>query len=165
MTEVPKVYVTLGSSGRLALLPIIIKALAALPVKVLLASADRYPTQTMPANITAVDYVNGDEASRGADVVITNGGSSTGYQAIAQGRPVIGIPSNFDQYLASQAIETTGAGLTIPARQLTSARLAEAVAHILRSQAFRTRAAELSVDMAQHPSSDAFAKYVAEATA
>ena len=164
-TEVPKVYVTLGSSGRLALLPVIIKALAALPVKVLLASADRYPTQSMPANITAVDYVNGDEASRGADIVITNGGSSTGYQAIAQGRPVIGIPSNFDQYLASQAIAATGAGLTIPARQLTPARLAEAVADILRSQAFRARAAELSADMAQHPSGDAFAKYVAEATA
>ena len=46
---------------------------------------------------------------------MSNGGSTTGYQALAEGRPVLGIPFNLDQYLASQAIERTGAGLVVRA--------------------------------------------------
>jgi len=159
-----KIYVTLGSSGKLSLVPAVIQALGAMPVEVLLATAGRWPTVDMPSSVCAVDFVNGDEASRYAHIVITNGGSSTGYQALAQGRPVIGIPSNFDQYLASQAIEATGAGLTIPARQLTATRLASAVEQCLTNPAFRTAANVLSAEMATFNSSASFQQYVADAT-
>jgi UDP:flavonoid glycosyltransferase YjiC (YdhE family) len=159
-----KIYVTLGSSGRLSLVPSVINALGSMPLDVLLATAGRWPTSDMPSSVCAVDFVNGDEASRHAHIVITNGGSSTGYQALAQGRPVIGIPSNFDQYLASQAIDATGAGVTIPARQLTSARLASAVQQCLTNPAFRAQAAVVSAEMATYNSSSLFQQYVDEAT-
>ncbi|MDX2020408.1 MAG: glycosyltransferase [Deltaproteobacteria bacterium] len=161
----PKVYVTLGSSGRLSLVPTVVNALASMPVTALLATAGRWSRDDMPSNVTMLDYVDGAAASQHANVVITNGGSSTGYQALAQGRPVIGIPSNFDQYLASQAIEATGAGLTIPARRLTPLRLAAAIEQTITTSTFRSHAATLAHELGTYNAAGAFCDYVREATA
>lgn len=161
----PKIYVTLGSSGRLSLVPTVVNALASMPVTALLATAGRWSRSEMPGNVTMVDYVNGAAASQHANVVVTNGGSSTGYQALAQGRPVIGIPSNFDQYLASQAIQATGAGLTIPARQLTPLRLAAAIEQAITNVTHRNRAAALAHELGTYNAAAAFRAYVEEATA
>jgi UDP:flavonoid glycosyltransferase YjiC (YdhE family) len=78
---------------------------------------------------------------------------------------VIGIPSNFDQYLASQAIEATGAGLTIPARQLTALRLAAALEQAVTGVSFRTRAAAMARELGSYNAAATFRSYVEEATA
>ena len=150
----------MGSSGLLKLLPQTLEALAAKPVDVLLSTAGRLQLEHVPNNVTAVDYVDGDQACQRADVVITNGGSSTGYQALSHGKPVIGIPSNFDQYLASQAIDATGAGTSIPARQLTAARLSEALDQMLREPHHTKVAQELAKDMLAYPCAPRFRRFV-----
>jgi UDP:flavonoid glycosyltransferase YjiC (YdhE family) len=66
-----------------------------------------------------VPFVRGEDVARRARVVVSNGGSTTGYQALSQGTPVIGLPSNFDQYLATEAIVAAGAGVLVKARQAT----------------------------------------------
>ncbi|MCG5052641.1 MAG: glycosyl transferase family 1 [Myxococcales bacterium] len=159
----PRVYVTLGSSGRLGLLPATLEALAGRPVDVLLATAGRVSPRDVPPNVLPVDFVDGDEACARASVVITNGGSSTGYQALARGKPVIGIPSNFDQYLASQALEATGAALTIPARQLTATRLQTCLDQVLAAPTFAEAAESVAHEMSQHPTADRFRQLVREA--
>jgi UDP:flavonoid glycosyltransferase YjiC (YdhE family) len=111
----PVVYVTLGSSGPVHLLPALIDALARLPVRVLVATAGRLRLEHVPPNVLVADYLPGEAAVRTASVVVTNGGSSSGYQALAQGRPVVGIPWNLDQLLATQAIEAAGAGTSVRA--------------------------------------------------
>ena len=161
----PRVYVTLGSSGLLKLLPATLQAMAARPIDVLLSTAGRVQPNELPANVTTVDYVDGDRACAAADAVVTNGGSSTGYQALAQGKPVIGIPSNFDQYLASQAIDATGAGESIAARALTPERLSAALDRAL-GDAGRTRAAAAAaVEIASYDARARFAAFVARCTA
>jgi UDP:flavonoid glycosyltransferase YjiC (YdhE family) len=109
----PAIYVTLGSSGRVAALPAIVAALAALPVNVLVATAGRARLERVPPNVFVADYLPGHLAARRSAVVVCNGGSSTGYQALVEGRPVVGLPWNLDQYLAMTAIQAIGAGALV----------------------------------------------------
>jgi len=39
-----------------------------------------------------VDMIPGDVAARKAAVVVCNGGAGTGYQALAEGTPIVSIP-------------------------------------------------------------------------
>ncbi|HEX2658646.1 MAG TPA: nucleotide disphospho-sugar-binding domain-containing protein, partial [Polyangia bacterium] len=115
----PTLYVTLGSSGRVQRLPLVIDVAASLGFQVLVATAGRadLPT-TLPPHVHVADFLPGEVAARRSLAVISNGGSTTGYQALSQGRPVLGIASNLDQYLAMTAIERAGAGLLLRAGTL-----------------------------------------------
>jgi UDP:flavonoid glycosyltransferase YjiC (YdhE family) len=131
----PLVYVTLGSSGKWDRLPLVLRALACLPVNVLVSTAGR--REALPAydNVRVARYVPGDLAAQKAALVITNGGASTAYQALAAGRPVVGIPHNLDQYLAMTAIAATGAGVLLRSGTLSPEALFQSVANLLRSEA------------------------------
>ncbi len=129
----PLVYVTLGSSGQTGVLPALLEAAESLPITLLLATAGRLAPRQLPSNVRAVDFVPGDVAARFARFVITNGGSTSGYQALAAGRPVLGLASNMDQYLAMTAIENAGAGLLLRAGDVTPAHLRSAMCALLES--------------------------------
>ncbi len=64
--NVPVIYVNLGSSGPADLLPAIAGALANLQVTVILATAGRYKSSSLPPNIRICDYVPGNEAAQRA---------------------------------------------------------------------------------------------------
>jgi UDP:flavonoid glycosyltransferase YjiC (YdhE family) len=119
----PTVYVTLGSSGRPELLPAVVAALADVGAQALVATADRTVLATPPPGIHVAPYLRGDEAAARADLVVCNGGSTTAYQALAAGRPVLGIAANLDQYLAMEAITRAGAGLLLRAGRATRPNL------------------------------------------
>ncbi len=109
----PAVYVTLGSSGDVRALGRVLEGLRRLPVDVMLATAGRVPLASLPEGVFAAPFLRGDEAARRAAVVVSNGGSTTGYQALAEGTPVVGVPSNLDQHLAMDAIARAGAGCAL----------------------------------------------------
>ena len=160
----PTIYVTLGSSGRIDLLPTVIDGLQHLPVNVMLATAGRARADVVGSNILSVDYLPGDLAARRADVVICNGGSTTGYQALGEGTPVIGIPYNLDQYLSMQAIERYGAGVTLRSGTFTAARLRAAVALVLADSAYARRARSLARELSLHDARSRFAGIVQQMT-
>ena len=108
----------------------------------------------------AADYLPGHLAARRADVVISNGGSTTGYQALAEGRPVLGIPFNLDQYLASQAIVRSGAGLIVRAGLADEGSVASALARLLNERAFTTQATNLATELGRSNAPGAFAALV-----
>jgi UDP:flavonoid glycosyltransferase YjiC (YdhE family) len=130
----PLIYVTLGSSGRASALPAVLSALERLPVVALLATAGR-PAPALPANVRVAEYVPGHLAARSARFVITNGGASTSYQALAEGRPVLGIPSNLDQHLAMTAIERARAGRSLRAGGLKADQVLRATDELMSSRA------------------------------
>lgn len=132
----PLVYVTLGSSGDVSVLPTVLRALEALPVKVMLATAGRVAAGSFGPRVFAAEFLPGDEAARRAQLVITNGGSSTGYQALREGRPVLGLPSNLDQYLAMSAIERFGAGLLVRSGTATAEEVAKAARRLLEDSSY-----------------------------
>lgn len=138
----PLVYVTLGSSGDTGALAAVLAGLEGLPVRGVLATAGRAASMRVPANFRVVDFVAGEELARHARFVVTNGGSSTGYQALAAGVPVLGVPSNLDQYLAMDAISRAGAGVTLRSGSLTANEVRRAAVELVNDVQMQERAAE-----------------------
>jgi UDP:flavonoid glycosyltransferase YjiC (YdhE family) len=159
-SERPRLYVTLGSSGALRLLPLVIEALARLPVVAVVATAGRMQLGTLPPNVVARAFVRGADLARSAALVVFNGGSTTGYQALSQGTKVLGLPSNFDQYLAMEAIERAGAGLSIKARQATTERIRAGIESALSNPALDAAARNVAEHFAQSDSSALFRSFV-----
>jgi UDP:flavonoid glycosyltransferase YjiC (YdhE family) len=146
----PLVYVTLGSSGDVDALPAVLAGLEGLPLRGVLSTAGRRPPGEVPANFRVAEYVPGDVLARQAAFVVTNGGSATGYQALAAGAPVLGIPSNLDQYLTMQAIARAGAGVLLRSGGLTAAQVRAAAIRLLDAPGVKARAEELARSFATH---------------
>jgi UDP:flavonoid glycosyltransferase YjiC (YdhE family) len=104
--------------------------------------------------------VPGDEAARRARLVITNGGSSTGYQALTEGTPVLGIPYNLDQYLATDAIDRAGVGRSLRSGTLTAEALGRCAMEMLGDDVLRGRTEALGRRLRQHDASSAFRAFV-----
>ncbi|HZT81837.1 MAG TPA: glycosyltransferase [Gemmataceae bacterium] len=158
----PAVYVTLGSSGQSDLLGVALEALAELPVTVLAATAGRVDVGRIPANAYVADYLPGGAAAARASLVVCNGGSPTAQQALAAGRPVLGVASNMDQHLNMEAICRAGAGELLRAGTLTPAGLREAVSRMLGEGRYAASAAKLAATLANYPALERFSAILAE---
>jgi len=126
-------YVTVGSSGRAALLAAVLQALDGLPMRVLASSAGAPLPAAPPANARVAPYLPGDAAAARAQLVICNGGSLTAQQALAAGVPVLGLCSNMDQFLNMAPLEAAGAGLTLRADRISPAAIRAACERLLGS--------------------------------
>ncbi len=143
----PCIYVTLGSSGHLRALRVVLDALRGLPVQVMVATAGRMRPGKIDRDVWVSDFLPGDRAARRSDLVICNGGSATGYQALSEGVPVLGIPSNLDQYLAMTAIERAGAGELVRSGRADVASVRAAVVRLLGPGSHREAARRLGLAM------------------
>jgi UDP:flavonoid glycosyltransferase YjiC (YdhE family) len=152
----PTVYVTLGSSGRAERLPLVVDAIAALGAQVLVATAGRAQVPARP-NVFVAPFLAGDQACQRADVVVSNGGSSTSYQALAAGRPVVGLASNLDQHLSMQAIVRAGAGVVLRASTAQAHEVGAAVQEALVDAPLRAAAAAQAAHFAR---ADALSSFV-----
>jgi UDP:flavonoid glycosyltransferase YjiC (YdhE family) len=148
--ERPIIYVTMGSSGRAGTLRKIVAALADEPVTLAVAGVNY--RGNVPANAFLFDYLPGHDAARRAQLVISNGGSPTSYQALAEGRPVLGIPENMDQHVNMSFITRAGVGEQIRVEHLTPNKLRAAVRRLLEQPQYRLQAARMK---------QAFGKYQA----
>lgn len=154
------VYLTMGSSGDGRALPTLLRALARRPVDVLVATAGRAASLATP--VRTATFVDGTAACARARLVIHNGGSSTGYQALLAGTPVLGIPSNLDQHLASRCIDAQGAGLSLRSGSLDADDVVRAVDHLLHDDGFRSQAQRLQGLLRAHDASENFRQFVAQ---
>ena len=147
----PSIYVALGTSGRLDMLPKIMSAFAPLPVNLLVASAGRQGAfSTLEAaagansfHVFHAPFLPGGLTAARSSLVICNGGSGTTQQALRAGVPVLGIASNMDQLMNMEPIEKMGAGLTLGTWQASDAKIRGASRRLLEEASFRTRAATL----------------------
>ena len=161
----PTIYVTLGSSGRIERLPLVVEVAAELGYQVLVATAGRSRLGGVPRHVYVADYLPGHLAARRATLVVSNGGSTTGYQALAEGRPVLGIANNLDQYLAMTAIEDAGAGLLVRSGTLTREPLADALGRLVSEPSYTQAAERLRDEFTRWNAPATFATFVDEATA
>jgi UDP:flavonoid glycosyltransferase YjiC (YdhE family) len=115
--------------------------------------------------IHVAEYLPGDKAAARADLVICNGGSTTGYQALAAGRPVLGIAANLDQYLAMTAVENAGAGVLLRAGTLVADSIRRAVSELLGDARKRHAARALAQACAARDAAAEFRRFVATVTA
>jgi UDP:flavonoid glycosyltransferase YjiC (YdhE family) len=159
----PLVYVTLGSSGELAAFDAVMQAARRLPITVLVASAGRFVPEEVPPNVWVTDFVPGDIVSKCASLVVSNGGSTTGYQALEQGTPVLGLPSNFDQYLAAEAIVRAGAGLYVRSGEASAASVSRAIEELLSEARYTASARALSRSLERWNAPRRFTSFVEDA--
>jgi UDP:flavonoid glycosyltransferase YjiC (YdhE family) len=159
----PLIYVNMGSSGKAALLPEILKGLRGLPVTILAATAGRYAAAGADGNVHAADFLPGDLAARRSALVVCNGGAGTAYQALSEGAPVLGIPTNFDQYLAMTAIEKAGCGILLRSGSLTAEKVRQAVSRILETTAYREAAQKMKYIFSRYNAIDRFSSFLEKA--
>ena len=161
----PGVYVTMGSSGRLDRLPVVLSGLRKLELPLMVATAGRLDPTSLGAHVSAAAYLPGAEAARRAAFVVCNGGSSTAYQALSEGRPVLGIASNLDQYLAMTAVRDAGAGILLRSDALSAEAVTEAARALRDDGRYTTAARELAVALASHDSGARFTRAVGDLAA
>ncbi len=156
----PIVYVNLGSTGPVHVLPTLLKALAGMPLTVVLAAAGRWTSNALPPNVWFGDFLPGDQVINRAKLVVCNGGSPTVYQALRGGIPVLGIASNMDQHLMMQAVVREGAGIVERSDGTTADSLQEAVTILLANESYRRGAKKLQAEMAKHCAEKRFAAFI-----
>jgi UDP:flavonoid glycosyltransferase YjiC (YdhE family) len=123
----PIVYVNLGSSGVAGGLARVLEALQTMPVKVVAATAGRDDLLPATSNSRVAEYLPGDACARLASVVVCNGGSPATYQALAAGKPVVGLAANTDQFLNMAAVDDAGFGILLRSRRATQDEIRAAV--------------------------------------
>jgi UDP:flavonoid glycosyltransferase YjiC (YdhE family) len=144
----PIVYVSLGSSGRAALLPTILRALSRLPVSVLVSTAGQpLADHDRPPNAFVADYLPGDAATARARLVISNGGSLTTQQALLSGVPVLGVAANMDQFMSMSPLLAARAGHLLRADRLDERRVHEAASALLDDEGAVDAACGLSLKL------------------
>ncbi len=156
----PLVYVTLGSSGDATALRAIVDGVATLPVTVVAATAGRVAGFAVPDRVFVADFLPGSALCRRAAVVVCNGGSPTCYQAFAEGVPVLGIPSNLDQFLNMAAVERFGAGRLLRTGRASRDAVASIVRELIERPAARDAAAVLRRAIERHRVEDAFSSTI-----
>lgn len=159
-SDLPIVYVSLGSSGDAGLLPGVVEGLAQLPVRVMVATAGRAFTGSPPPNAHVAEYLPGAEAARRASLVVCNGGSLTCQQALAAGVPIVGIAANLDQYLNMSAIARVGAGEMLRADRLERGALGRVASGILDHPKYRRHATEVQSWLTRQRTVERFVEFI-----
>jgi UDP:flavonoid glycosyltransferase YjiC (YdhE family) len=161
----PLVYVTLGSSGSIKKLPIILKALGRMPLYAMVSTAGRLAMEAPADNVFVADFLPGDQAAARSALVVSNGGSTTGYQALREGKPLVGVASNLDQYLSMGAIQEAGAGVLLRAGLLTPEALQEGVRRVLDDPSYGEAARRIQGEFMQFQAGERFQSFVYSVTA
>jgi UDP:flavonoid glycosyltransferase YjiC (YdhE family) len=160
----PCVYVGLGTSGNLDVVPKIMSALGQLPVNLFVASAGReeISSSDLRANVFTAKFLPGSLTAARSSLVICNGGSGATQQSLRAGVPVLGLASNMDQLMNMAPLEKRGAGLTIGTWDATVARIRNATRTLLEESCFRENAALLGRKLGRIDVRKAFPKLVSE---
>jgi UDP:flavonoid glycosyltransferase YjiC (YdhE family) len=158
----PKALIALGSSGAVRALPALLRALSKLSVSVVLATSGR----DMPANAAGMyvaDLLPLTETAARCNIVVSHGGSTGVYPAIAAGTPVLGIPSNADQQLSAAVLGESGAGLGVRVEEANEKRLLSALERLLSDPQYRLAAKRWATIFDRYESGALFRKFVDEA--
>ncbi len=149
----PNVFCSLGTlqGGRLPIFRIVAEACRDRGLALTVAHGgklDATEAASLPGNPRVEAFVPQRAVIRTASAVVTHGGLNTVLDALAAGVPLIVVPLAFEQGATAARVARTGAGLVIPRRQLTPARVAEALGALLDIPSYRERAAALRDEIA-----------------
>jgi len=155
----PKVFVSLGSSGPVRVLPELLAALARMPVSVVLSTSGRPgPATGSPAYTgNLLPFI---ETASASALVVSHGGSGALYPAIAAGTPVLAIPSNADQHLSTAVLVESGSGLGLRVEEASSKRLHAALKKMMSDPRFGVAAKNWGKIFQQDPRHARFQQFL-----
>lgn len=157
----PKVFVALGSSGSLCVLPALLKALSRLPVSLVISTSGR-PMPPAPPGTYIAELLPLMETAEKSSVVVCNGGSTGCYPALASGTPVLGIPGNADQQTCTAVVEEQGAGLGVRVEEASEKRLFQSLEELLFRPQYRDAAQTWGTVFRRYDSGALFRSFVAQ---
>ncbi len=160
--DLPLIYINLGTSGQKLLLRDLVKSLAGLPLNALIATTGQLKLGQIPPNAFVAEFLPGQQAASRADLMISNGGSASGYQALAQGIPLLGLASNADQTYFMQAVQNFGAGRALRSISSSPEQVLAAVKDLLQNASYREAAGRLACGMAKESAEQTFRQFIAE---
>jgi MGT family glycosyltransferase len=147
LTGQPLIYASLGTlQNRLGyLFQTIVDACRGLDAQLVLSMGGGHAgtLQNVPASAIVVEFAPQLELLKRADLTITHAGMNTTMESLSQGVPMVCLPVTNDQPAVAARVAWTGSGLVVPLKQLSKARLSEAVTTVLNQQSFLERAREL----------------------
>lgn len=158
--DLPLIYITFGSTGAVKWLQEIVRTLQELPVTIVVATAGRTQLKDTGPNVYSADYLPGMELCKLASVVVFNGGSATGYQALNQGTPVVGIWSNIDQYLSMMTIERAGAGVACSVSDYEPQKIRRTVSAMLEGPSYQASAGKIAEKFKSYDACQQFRNFV-----
>ena len=101
--------------------------------------------KTIPGKIYIEDFVDGDLVMSTADVIVCHGGNGTIYQALQQGKPIIGIPTIPDQKFNMRRVKDLGVGEMMSLEDLEKSpeKLFDLIEKISKTSAYTRQAEEI----------------------
>ncbi|MFA9421939.1 MAG: glycosyltransferase [Sedimentibacter sp.] len=130
------IYCSLGSTGSVKKMKLIIKALKKIDAIIILVTTGRMAQKKLPTNFYVCDYFPVAEVMEKIDLVICNGGGTV-YQALAGETPVLATPTNLDQMLACYALEKKHVGLVLKYRDMKKRKIRKAVEDLLKNGLYK----------------------------
>ncbi|MFB6396854.1 glycosyltransferase [Polymorphospora lycopeni] len=148
----PLVLASLGSlaltlPGMADLLPVIVRALGALPGRAVVTLGGQAQLAgaigPVPENVTVVPYVAQAEVLARCDLFVTHAGYSAIREAVAAGVPMVALPVVADQPANAARVAELGLGRALPIEDLTVEATARACSAVLADPGYRSRVAAL----------------------
>ncbi|XP_054084684.1 UDP-glucosyltransferase 2-like [Zeugodacus cucurbitae] len=151
------IYFSLGSNVKSASLPKhklqhIMNAFASLPVNVLW-KFEKTDLVGKPRNVFINKWFPQSDilAHPKVKLFITHGGMHSLIEAVHYGKPIVGMPVFYDQYLNVEKAVSKGFGLALNFRNFTSADLRDAILKVLENPKYTERAQEISASFHDRP--------------
>ena len=110
----PLVYITMGTTGIEEFFGVVADLIRQSDMTAIISTGAQISgLKSIDGHIYIEPFVDGDLVMEACDVVVCHGGNGTIYQAIQQGKPVIGIPTIADQQFNMRMVERLGIGKSI----------------------------------------------------
>jgi MGT family glycosyltransferase len=142
------------------LLGTIVKALAALPVRVVATVGPRGDPGCLgpvPENVHVARYLPQTEVLPHVALVVSHGGSGTFLASLGYGIPQLCIPQAADQFANAAAAHRVGAGLSIEPGAVSPDHVRSAASRLLQEPAFGEAARKAQTEIQNLPGPDAVA--------
>jgi UDP:flavonoid glycosyltransferase YjiC (YdhE family) len=158
--DTPIAYVSMGSTGKISYIHELVETLSDMGMTVMLATSGRYEQKGFGDNVYIAEYLPGLDASRRSDLVVCNGGTGAIYQAIQAEVPILGIPTNGDQYFAMGSVEENKAGILVRSTHVNHARIKAAGSKLISDKSYKKRCSELKAELSQYDAVTRFTELV-----
>lgn len=127
------------------LMSCVVSAAEGADVEVVLARPDkRVSRRPLPANVRSTPWLPFPQVFPAASATVHHGGAGTVLTALAAGIPQLVVPGTGDRTVNAELVATRGAGLAVPAKQITTATLERLVSDASLAAAAREVAAEIA---------------------
>jgi UDP:flavonoid glycosyltransferase YjiC (YdhE family) len=126
----------------------VVRAAAGADVDVVLVRPDRsVARRPLPGNVTTADWLPFADVLPHVAGIVHHGGAGTLLAALAAGRPQVVVPGAGDRTVHSRLVAARGAGLAVPAPEIT----AETLARLVTDPGLAAAAAEVAAEIAAMP--------------